>query len=180
MYLKKNRKLNRLRGFDYSFPGHYFITICTQGRMPMLGDVVDYEMKLNDLGKIVKQQLFWLHKHFPHVRLDEWVIMPNHIHIILEINYNFDDNKTGYTDTPVGTGRDLSLQNKPLPEIIGAFKTTSSKLIHQIGHEDFAWQRSYHDRIIRNEKELSNKRDYIIGNPAKWAEDRNNPINIKK
>ena len=57
--------------------------------------------------------------------------------------------------------------------------STSSKMIHQIGHHDFAWQRSFHDRVIRNEKELYKKRDYIIGNPAKWAEDRNNPINIK-
>jgi len=57
MQSRKNRKLNRLSGFDYSFPGHYFITICTQGRIPIFGDVVDYEMKLNDLGEIVKQQI---------------------------------------------------------------------------------------------------------------------------
>jgi len=178
MYLAKNRKLNRWLGYDYKYPGLYFITICTDGRHPMLGEIVNYEMKLNELGEIVKQQLLWLHQHFSHVRLDEWIIMPNHIHLIIEINYNFDDTKTGYTDS-VGNGRDRSLQGKPLYDVIGAFKTTSSKMIHQIGRVDFKWQKSFHDRVIRNQQELSNKRDYIIGNPAKWAEDRNNPINLK-
>ena len=137
-----------------------------------LGDIVNYEMKLNRIGKIVKNQLLWLEKQYPYVLLDEWIIMPNHVHAIIMIN-----------DFCVGTGRDLSLQNKtkikPLSEIIGAFKTTSSKLIHQNSFPDFKWQRSFYDHIIRNERSLNNIRDYILGNIEKWGEDRNNPRNIK-
>lgn len=149
----------------------------------MFGGIVNYEMKLNEIGEVVKQQLLWLHDHFPHVRLDEWVIMPNHVHVILEINYNFNNNKTGYADDGkngniVGNGRDRSLQGKPVYDIIGAFKTTSSKMIHQRGYTDFKWQKSFYDRVIRHDEELSRIRDYIFGNPAKWAEDINNPINI--
>jgi len=181
MYKGPNRKLNRLRGYDYSIPGHYFITICTYKWISMFGEIVDYEMELNQLGEIVKQQIVWLHNHFSHIKLDEYVVMPNHVHLILEINYNFDDRKEGYIDRHVGTGLDLSLPGRqPLSHIIGALKTTSSKLIHQIGHYDFAWQRSYHDRIIRNDKELIDKRYYIQQNPIQWSSDRNNPLNIKK
>jgi len=202
MFLKKDRKLNRWQGYDYSFPGYYFVTICTYHRQPRFGEIVDNKMKLNEMGEIVKQQLLWLHDHFPHVRLDQWVIMPNHVHVILEINYNFNKDKTGYADDgndgkSVGNGRDgkifgedftvgnvleRSLQNNqhnskilPLYRFIGAFKTTSSKIIHQQGHVDFKWQKSFYDRVIRNDEELSKIRDYILGNPAKWAEDKNNP-----
>ncbi|MCX6740312.1 MAG: hypothetical protein NTZ49_03735 [Candidatus Parcubacteria bacterium] len=185
MFLKRDRKLNRWQGYDYKYLGLYFITICTHHRQPRFGEIVGGEMKLNPIGEIVKQQLLWLHKHFPHIRLDEWVVMPNHVHMILEINYNFNNDKTGYADDgndgkSVGTGRDLSLQGKPIYDIIGAFKTTSSKFIHQIGHTEFAWQRSFHDRVIRNDDELSKIRDYIFGNPAKWTEDRNNPKNFNQ
>lgn len=169
-------------------------------------------MELNQIGGVVEKQMLWLHNHFPSVRLDEHIVMPNHVHLILEMNNNFDDKKERYIDKPVkivgtgrdgkifddintvgnnrandgtngktvGTGLDLSLQNcQSLSHIIGALKTTSSKLIHQIGHADFAWHRSFHDRIIRDEEELSRIRDYIISNPAKWSESKNNPINFK-
>ena len=85
----------------------------------------------------------------------------------------------------VGAGPDLPQQQrtrkiKPLPELIGAFKTTSSKLIHQRGLSEFQWQRNYYDHIIRNEKELDKIRKYIVENPLKWELDRNNPENLSK
>ncbi len=176
----------------------------------MFGEIVDNEMRLNELGGIVTQQLLWLQDNFAYVRVDEWVVMPNHVHVIIEINYNFNDDKTGYADNgkilgkdihlvgnankglifenivTVGNGRDRSLPTtgvvkiKPLFDIIGAFKTTSSKLIHRIGHDEFKWQKSFHDRVIRDENELSRIREYIFCNPGKWAEDRNNPVNNDK
>ncbi len=175
----KERKANRWPGYNYNYPGRYFITICTKDRKKYFGSVDNNKMKLNKIGEIAKQQLLWLPDNFPQVRLDQWIVMPNHVHIILEINYNFNNDKTGYADDDkngksVGTGRDLSLQGKPIYDIIGAFKTTSSKLIHQIGHSDFAWQRSFYDRVIRDDNELSRIRDYIIFNPLNWSRDRNN------
>jgi len=177
MYLGKQRKLNRWQGYDYSMPGQYYITICTQNRICHFGEVIDNEMVLNDLGQIVKKQWLWLPENFDYIKLDEWQIMPNHLHGVIEI-----------IDNPVGTILELSLQKAmqmpkrlPISRIIGAFKTTSSKLIHQ--HQNnfyFDWQRSFHDRVIRENDDLESIRYYIRQNPARWVKDRNNPINIKK
>jgi hypothetical protein len=203
MYRGPDRKLNRWQGYDYRYPGLYFVTICIKNRQPYFGEIVGCEMKLNEIGEIVRKQWLWLQDNFPNIRLDEWIIMPNHLHGIIEINFdklpiknndivdkdgiivgNGRDGKIFGNDSTVGNVLERSLRNRvntkilPLYRIIGAFKTTSSKFIHQNGMMDFAWQKSFHDRVIRNEDELSNKRNYIISNPAKWAEDRNNPINI--
>lgn len=132
-------------------------------------------MVLNEYGKIVQKRWLWIQEQYEYVELDEFIIMPNHFHGILIIEYEIHK---------VGTGRDLSLQGKqkikPLPQLIGAFKTTSSKMIHQSGKPDFAWQRSFYDHIIRNEKSLNHIREYIRNNPLKWETDKNNPINIKE
>ena len=162
----KERKLNRLAGFDYSTGGYYFVTICTKNRINCFGNIVDGQMILNTHGQIVKHQWIWLQKQYKYVELDEYVIMPNHIHGIIIID-----------DTFVGNSRDCSLQInkqkiKPLPELIGAFKTTSSKLIHQAGLNKFEWQKSFYDHIIRNEISLFNIRKYIKDNTLKWELDR--------
>lgn len=200
MYRGPDRKLNRWQGYNYSMPGQYYITICTQKRICCFGEVVDENMVLNDLGKIVKKQWLWLPENFDYIKLDEWVIMPNHLHGIIEIK---NENYYGLTGNGMTVGNGLngkifgngctvgnvlerSLHDPdkskilPLYRIIGALKTTSSKLIHQNQNNIyFQWQKSFHDRVIRNEDELNNIRYYIQQNPAKWAEDRNNPINIK-
>ncbi|OGY86501.1 MAG: hypothetical protein A2319_01920 [Candidatus Kerfeldbacteria bacterium RIFOXYB2_FULL_38_14] len=126
----------------------------------VFGEVENGEMVLNVYGEIVKKQLLWLEKRYPYVELDQYIIMPNHVHVIVNI-------------TDVGTGRDLSLpkslrktkKTKPIPELIGAFKTTSSKKIHQHGLTYFQWQRSYYDHIIRNDADLQRIRKYIKNNP---------------
>lgn len=164
---KTTRKLNRLKGFNYSQSGYYFITVCTQNRLECFGNIDNSKMLLNKFGKIIETQWEWLAHQYPYIQLDEFVIMPNHIHGIL-IN--------------VGTGRDLSLRNqkiKSLSEIIGAFKTTSSKMIHQNGLNEFKWQRSFYDHIIRNEKSLIHIREYIINNPLNWDLDSENQRNQK-
>lgn len=109
MYLGKNRKLNRWTGYDYSMPGQYFITICTQNRILYFGEVKDGEMVLNDLGQIVKKQWLWLIENFDYVKLDEWKIMPNHFHGIIEIN-NENYFKVKGNGANVGTILELSLQ----------------------------------------------------------------------
>lgn len=169
----KNRKNNRLKDFDYSQNGEYFVTICVDGMEEHLGEIKDGGMVLNECGRVVKNQILWLEKQYPYIKLDEWVVMPNHVHMII-----FVDNDC-VLGVPVGTGRDLSLQKikiKSLSEIIGAFKTTSSKKIHQLGFGEFKWQRSFYDHIIGDENELDRIRDYILSNPSKWSDDRNNPL----
>ena len=152
---------NRLEGYDYSQTNYYYVTICTGNRKELFGKIENNQMLLNYHGQVVKQQWQWLEKQYSYIELDEYVVMPNHIHGILIINKR--------------TGLDLSLHKiKSLSSLIGAFKTTSSKLIHQNGLSDFAWQRSFHDHIIRNDKSLNKIRKYIINNPATWDNDENN------
>ncbi len=171
------RKRNRLKEFDYSQTGYYFITICTDGMIEYFGNIQNSEMQLNTYGNIVLNKLKELSNRYSYTELDEFVIMPNHVHVIMIID-NFSvgvgtalepsDNKLNVN----GTGRDLSLQKqiktKSLSELIGVFKTTSSKEIHQMGLINFKWQRSFYDRVVRNEKELYQIRKYIRQNPLKW------------
>ena len=149
----EHRKHNRLPGYDYSQAGYYFVTVCTCNHNEWLGKIENDQMVLNGYGKIVKKQLLWLQEQYNYVQLDEFKVMPDHLHGILII---------------VGGGRDRPLQKiKSLSELISAFKTTSSKLIHMAGLKDFRWQRSFYDHIIRNEKELAEIQEYIVNNPKK-------------
>ena len=176
----KNRKPNRHPFWNYSSDGAYFVTICTKNREHFFGEISGGKMVLNNVGKIVAQQWQWLESQYHHVLLDEWVVMPNHFHgIICIVN-----NDPVVAGRDVGTGRELSLPKpckppKPIPQLIGAFKTTSSKRIHrETKFLDFAWQRSYHDHIIRDEKSLENIRNYVQQNPALWHRDRNNNFGV--
>jgi REP element-mobilizing transposase RayT len=120
-------------------------------------------MILNEYGKIAEKQWYWLSEQYPYVILHAFVVMPNHIHGIIEINRNI-----------VGTGRDPSLQRpkiKSLSELMGAYKTTVSKQIHLAGFIEFQWQRSFHEHIIRDEKSFKTISDYILNNPLNWEQD---------
>ena len=125
------RKRNRLVAYDYSKDNLYFITSCVQNRVCCLGEIREKKMILNNYGEIVLNQWNWLQDQYPYVMLHEFVVMPNHIHGIIEIN------RSMVVVVVVGTGRDLSLQQQPLDqpikikslsELMGAYKTTSSKL----------------------------------------------------
>ena len=173
----------RLKGYNYAQGGFYFVTICTKNRIEYFGDIKNGEMILNKYGQAAEKQWQWLADQYSYVKLDDCVVMPNHVHGILVIDSPNVVNAvgTGRDAASVGTGRDLSLQLihiKSLSDLMGAFKTTSSKLIHQSGFVDFAWQRSFYDHIIRTEKSLDKIRRYIYYNPAKWELDRNNSENL--
>ncbi len=151
------RKQNRLRIWDYSTPHWYFVTICTQNHREWFGNIDEGKMHLNEFGGIVQKQWLWLKGKYNYINLDEFIVMPNHFHGIIIIT---EDNVGAGRDLPENivqrkkrTSPDLSLQKsvkiKSLSELIGVFKTTSSKLIHRSGFPDFSWQRSYYDHIIR-------------------------------
>ena len=164
----------RKKGFDYARNGYYYITICTRYRYLWFGKIRDGNVVLSDCGAIVKNQWEWLATQYQYIRLDEYVVMPDHFHGIVQI-----DNDT-MRKRAVDVGRDrvdavrerhlqthTQLHHKTIGRIIGAFKTTSSKMIHIAGHPFFSWQRSFHDRIIRNDMELFRIRSYIRNNPSK-------------
>ena len=163
---REPRKRLRLEGFDYSQEGYYFLTVCTHNREtlfenPPVADMI--EKYLSDAS----------HK-YPGVNLDRYVVMPNHVHAILQI--------VG-ADLCVGPGT----TSEKIPLIMKWFKTqTTNAYLRGIRQYSWAtisgklWQRSYHDRIIRSEDELNVLRAYIRENPDKWEEDSENPFNAKK
>ena len=128
-----------------------------------IGEIVDGKMKLNRYGEIVEQQRLWLEKQYPYVLYDEWAIMPNHVHGIVQICRE--------RSRPFPT-----IKIKSLSEIIGAFKTTSSKMIHLNGCKFFKWQKSFYDQIIRDRESLEKIRWYVENNPKTRGRDRNNLV----
>jgi len=174
MYQK--RKRNRLKEYDYSNAGYYFVTICVNDHNDYFGKTYGTKCVLNEFGKTIKQILENIPVLYPYVTIDYYVIMPNHIHVIIIIDPS--DNVS------VVTSRDLSPMNrlkskiKSLSEIIGAFKTMSSKELHKKGLKNFKWQRSFYDRVIRNEKELYFIRQYIEQNPLRLEIKKDIPDNL--
>ena len=169
--MMRQRKRNRKRGFDYSSAGIYFLTVCCKNRIHWLGQVNNHLMELNQYGAIVQQQIKWLPQQYPYLTIHNFVVMPNHVHLLCEI--------VGPGRNVAGTGRNLSLPKiKSISELMGAFKTTSSKQIHLAGNVVFGWQRSFHDHIVRSSESYERIDAYITQNPAKWDDDQlNKPEN---
>jgi putative transposase len=165
-----HRRSIRLPGYDYTQTGAYFVTIVTHNREMLFGEVVDGEIRLNEFGEIVAQTWQWLEKQYPYVELGAWVVMPNHSHAILIIH---DDNGRGGSRT----APTANTKRKPLGRLIGAFKTVSTKHINLLRQTEgqIVWQRNYHERIIRNDREMGNIWRYIQSNPILWADDNENP-----
>jgi len=165
---KHRRRSIRLENYDYSQAGAYFVTICTRDRACLLGEIVNGEMRLNEVGQIVADAWKWLAVQYAHVELDMSILMPNHLHGIIMI---CDDIRRGGSRTAPTETR------KPLGRLIGAFKTVSTKRINELHLTSGGpfWQRNYYEHIIRNEEELAEVREYILNNPVRWNEDENNP-----
>lgn len=179
MKIEKNRKRNRLENFDYSQNGMYFVTICTKNREDFFGEIKNGRMILNKAGEIAENVWKELPKHYENIEIDCFSIMPNHIHGIINI---VDVDMVGTGSRAVGTGlKPVPTKGHSLSEIIRGFKTFSARFINKRENilERPVWQRSFYDRIIRNETELNKIREYIIKNPESWETDRNNSINIK-
>jgi len=170
----RDRKLNRLRGFDYSATGAYFVTICVHGRECAFGSVIDGVMQVTQWGKIAENCWHDLPNHYLNGRLDAFVVMPNHVHGIVWIGEFIDGNDSAENGLKPFLTKSAPKRHG-LPEIIRGFKTFSSRRINEIStNARFQWQKSYHDRIIRNDEELNKIRLYIIDNPGNWQDDEEN------
>ena len=184
---KHHRRSIRLRNYDYSQPGAYFVTICTYQKQSWFGEIKNGQIYLNQLGKIVADEWLKTCKIPPNFKLDEWVIMPNHFHGIVIINdYSGDDQSLGARDAPLDLGardapldlgaRDAPLQQKPnsLSSCIAGFKSAVTKRINLLRQNTDTpiWQRNYYESILRDEKYLAVVREYIINNPKNWPNDR--------
>jgi putative transposase len=185
---KHHRKSIRLKEYDYSQPGTYFVTLCTEGRMCVFGDVVDGRMVLNETGEIVQSDWDDLPVHYPHARLDAFQIMPNHIHgIIILVDEAAVGAGPGGRPTsgehpdaqprrPAPVGEEV--QRHRISEIIRSFKAYTTIRINKRRHTPGVriWQRNYYERIVRNTEELDAIRAYVYNNPMAWDKDRENPV----
>ena len=175
---RPQRRSIRLQEFDYAQQGAYFVTICTQNRMCLFGEIVNGEMRVNDLGRVA--QLLWeeIPAHFPQVETDAWVVMPNHVHGILVIAH---DVRATHASVRATHASPLRASGGPpkrsLGVIVGSYKSAVAKRINQSRRTPGAsvWQRNYYDHVIRDDADLNRIRQYILDNPAKWSEDRENP-----
>lgn len=164
---KHHRHSIRLRDYDYSQPGAYFVTVCVKDRKCLFGEVMDGAMRLNDTGRAVQAEWVRLPERFLSVSLDEFVIMPNHLHGIIHVGAPF-----MAPAEPGAINRALTLG-----EMVRTFKAASTRTIRRSG-TSFQWQRNYYEHVIRNENELARVREYIVNNPAQWALDRENPNGV--
>ncbi len=182
-----HRKSIRLQNYDYSQAGAYFITICTQNKQCLFGDIVDDEMQLNDVGRIIQSIWNEISIYYPQVELDEFVIMPNHVHGIINIR-----------SSTLGAGRKLAPAFSTLPSsmsvassvpaefssiaptigsIMRRFKSMSAIVVNKsLGRSSQPlWQRNYWERVVRDEKELHGMQEYIVNNPRQWKLDKLHP-----
>lgn len=194
---RHNRRSIRLKEYDYSQSGFYFVTICCYQRQCLFGEIVDGVMELNQYGEIVAETYQWLSQRYPYLNLDEWIIMPNHFHGIMIISDKprRGSSRTAPTipNTPILNRKDVVLTDKNLPinpelkpktlgRLIGVFKTVSTKQINLTCNLPGTpiWQRNYYEHIIRNEKSLNKIREYVVNNPLLWERDQLHPNNPSK
>ncbi len=184
----------RLKDWDYAGAGWYFVTICTRERECVLGDVIDGEVRLSPVGEIVADEWQRTPLIRPNVMLDAWVVMPNHLHGIIVLQYAavetprrgvsgpdgvIETRAWGEGKTPrrgVSTGS--RLKSNSLGSIIGQFKSVATKRIRAAGYPSFQWQERFYDHIVRDERVTDKIREYVAGNAAKWQDDKNNPVNL--
>jgi putative transposase len=194
-----HRRSIRLRGYVYSSRGIYFVTICTEKKVCLFGQVVDNEMKVNEAGRIVEKVWNSIPDRFPNVQVDSFVVMPNHVHGVIAI---MSDGRQGAAsgartnaeaggvlkgaassartsaETTEGAVSGARANASPsLGKILRAFKSISAIEVNkEFGCEGRAvWQRNYFEHIVRDGDDLDRVRRYIVENPWHWAEDEENP-----
>ncbi len=169
LYNNKYRiESTRLKNWDYTGSGYYFITICTGSRECHFGEINDNQINLSDIGIIADQ--FWrsIPEHYPNTILDEFTIMPNHVHGIIIIDHQRQNHRQRNTFSKPLSGS--------LSMIINHYKGAVTRWCKKSGISNFSWQPRFYENIIRDEKSLHNIRQYIINNPMKWEQDDNYSI----
>jgi len=197
---KRLRRSIRLQGYDYAQVGAYFVTICANNRECLFGNVVDGEMRLSEYGVVVGDTWNDLPNHYANIALDEFVVMPNHVHgiIIISVGAIHESPPQSATDVgaiSVGAIHELPLQRPPtvrqpmdvaqrrrmtLPKIVGRFKMNTAKRINEMRRTSGVrrWQRNYYEHIIRNDESMHRIREYIANNPLQWEFDRENSSGV--
>jgi putative transposase len=174
---RHHRRSIRLPSYDYTQPGAYFVTICSQDRECVFGDVTNGEMILNRRGEMVERTWRQLAECYPGVEVDAFVVMPNHAHGIIVL-VGAGPCACPDSGQPRGVAPTMSL-----PGVVHRFKSLTTARyrwgVHNGGWPPFPgrlWQRNYHEHVIRNDEDLNRVRQYIVDNPAHWERDPENPV----
>jgi len=170
---KFKTKSSRLNNWNYSTPGFYFITIKTLNDNNFFGKIINNKMELSAIGEIANQCLIDISKHFLNITLDEYIVMPNHVHILILV-----ETPDNIVETHHGASLQIKYQNyhfhrlaiksnQTIPKIINQFKSSVKRICNQ-KNLFFGWQTRFYDQIIKSETELNNIRQYIKNNPINW------------
>jgi putative transposase len=183
--VRNKRQSIRLKGYDYAQEGAYFVTVCTKYRACWFGNIEHGKMNTTSAGSLVRNYWETLPGRFNDVQLDVFVLMPNHIHGIVFVGAQFiaPVNNTSIPGCSIDINNILwekrtgAMNRAPtLGQIVRTFKAASTRAIRKTVQPLFAWQRNYHEHIIRNEESLNHIREYITNNPLHWEVDRENPL----
>jgi len=182
----RRRRSLRLRGHDYAASGGYFVTICSRGRACLFGGIDDGAICLSPIGEIVSGCWLEIPQHFPDAELDEWIVMPNHIHGILILHGRGEAFASRRSSAPQDPGANASplritkargTRRNSLGAIIQTYKSVSSRRVNATCGTpgSSVWQRNYFEHLIRNDEQLTRTRRYIVENPLRWELDEENP-----
>lgn len=171
MKKKFRRRSIRLPGYDYSRTGCYFITICSFDREIIFGKIVDGQTVLSEIGNIAAKYLEEIPNHFDNVFVDEYVVMPNHIHVIITIL-----NDVGVQYIEPQRNEYQKIIPKSIGSIIRSYKASVTRWCKENGFINFKWQRNYFEHIIRNDEDYIRIREYIRNNPLQWELDEENSV----
>ena len=204
---RQHRRSLRLKGYDYTQAGVYFVTVVVQGRLPLFGIVVDGQMRLNAAGEMVQRIWGEMPNRFPSIAMNTFIAMPNHIHGIIMVGAPLvgalppNDAKNITTETRETTIPEdailgnITVENRAptrgaptrvgLGNVVGAFKSLTT-LEYARGVRDMnwppfhgrLWQRNFYEHIVRTDESMEKIRQYILDNPAQWAFDRENPMAV--
>jgi REP element-mobilizing transposase RayT len=179
MTLYKNKyriESTRLPNYNYSANGYYFVTICTHKKFCYFGNIVDAQMQMSQVGKIAQKHWQDIPHHFNHVHIDEYVVMPNHVHGIIVINNPNNVETRNFASLPESSDKSnkfAPLKPGSLQAIIQAYKASVTRWCRKHDDDNFHWQSRFYEHIIRDQQSLNRIRQYIINNPLKWSEDVN-------
>jgi putative transposase len=175
---RHHRRSIRLKEYDYSRPGGYFVTIVSYQRECLFGKILKEEMRLNDYGRIVDECWRTIPEHFPNVELGAYVVMPNHVHGIIVINDGADASASARRGTIYRAPTEQF--GKPvtgsIPTIVRTFKAAVTRRIGRELNARDVWQRNYYEHVIRDHEDWDRIHRYIESNPSMWAEDDENPL----
>ncbi|MBI3609572.1 MAG: transposase [Nitrospirae bacterium] len=179
-----HRRSIRLKGYDYSLAGAYFVTVCTWNKECLFGEIVDGEMRMNEYGRVVQDCWDAIPRHFRNVLLDAFVVMPNHVHGILVCTGTDGSHpdRRGAACCARTINRRVPANVIPgsLGAIVRSFKSAATRRINVLRCAPGVpvWQRNYYEQVVRDDSEMHRVREYFTGNPAGWLEDEENPVHF--